>query len=163
MLPTSVIERFLSGVDTCRSVDCVLIKLSSAFLEIRDFSKGFPTKETEAELIHEFLSHPNVMEVLAGLADSIDVVENKVLKDVRFSDLRPYVSQIIDAIRHASEKFIPQQVYHSYERPPLWQIEHREQRASRESKKHKKSTKSTMKYQYYIQNQAVGGGFLCLR
>ena len=121
------VDKFVSGASTCRTVDCVLVRLSSAFLAIKDFVESFPLGSSrEEDFIYEFLNHPKVMRILAGLADSIDVVEAKLQNDVRFRNLQPHLSSIIDSIRCASQKYIPPREFVAYERPPLWRIEYKE-------------------------------------
>ena len=123
----SYIEEFLLGCDTCRSVDCVLVKLSSAIYAIRDIAKSLPTGGlSEEEIVEEFLNHPDVMRVLAGLAGSIDSVRSKIEVDVRFRDLRPYLDMIIASIERASRESRPLREYIDYVRPPTWRIEREE-------------------------------------
>ena len=127
-LPWNVIEKFVAGVKTCRSIDCVLANLSAAFFEIKDFAEDFP-KMTEEELVRKFLSDSDVWRFLAGLTNSIDAVKAKIRNDVRLKNLRPYTSLIIDTIKIASEESPPKYTYRDYERPPLWRIEYDEKAA----------------------------------
>ena len=124
------VNRFVVGASGCHTVNCVLVRLSSAFLAIKDFVEDFPLGSlSEIDLVYESLNHPKVMRILAGLADHVDVVETKIQGDVRFKNLRPYLSLIIDAIRYASQKCTPLREYYDRERPPLWRIEYEEHRA----------------------------------
>ncbi len=121
------VEKFVSGANSCHTVDCVLIRLSSAFFAIRDFAESFPLGDSrEKDFIYEFLNNPNVMKILAGLIDNIDIVESKIQRDVRFKNLRPYLSQILEAIRRSSERYPSSRSFTARERPPLWRIEYRE-------------------------------------
>lgn len=125
------IKRFVICTDTCRTVDCVLVCLSLAFSEISDFVKGFPTSASEEKLVNDFLNHPDVKRGLAGLTGSTGALEIKINKDPRFKNLRQYIPQIIDVIRHASAEYAPQRVYQDIERPPLWRIEYEEREAGK--------------------------------
>jgi len=124
-----VIERFVSATATCQSVDCVLVRLSSAFLKIKDLAEGFSTSVSEEELIIAFLNHQEVLKVLAGLADNIEAVEDMIWSDPRFKILRPYTFQIINAIKRGSQIYVAPRVYYDYEKPPLWRIEYEEHKA----------------------------------
>jgi len=48
-----IIKRFLIGVETCSSVDCVLVRLSSSVLELEDLSKEFGWDRRD--IVREFL------------------------------------------------------------------------------------------------------------
>lgn len=117
------VSKFVAGVEDCRSVDCVLTKLSTAFLSMSDHAKSAPHIVQERELVNAFLSHPDVMKVLAGLASNLEYVEAKIRSDARFGNLRPYQSEILDAIRKACESYVSPRIYDVYERPPTWRVE----------------------------------------
>jgi len=51
-----VVREFLIGVRDCRSVDCVLVKLSTAIYSISDSAGAF--QPDVKELVDRFLSHP---------------------------------------------------------------------------------------------------------
>lgn len=118
---------FVSSVSDCHTIDCVLIKLSSTFFAIKDFVEGISSERLhEADLVDEFLNHPKVMRVLAGLANSIDYVGEKIRGNVRFKNLRPYLPKILNAIRQASQTYASSREFAIDERPPLWRIEYHE-------------------------------------
>jgi len=121
-----IVRRFIAGTETCHTVDCVLVRLSSAFLEIGDFVKEFPTTAREEELITCFLNHPDVLRILAGLASSIEALVEKITLDPRFKNLRPYTTQILHAVELASTEYPPRHYYSAVEKPPLWRIENLE-------------------------------------
>lgn len=106
-----VVYTFVMGARNCSSIDCVLVKLSAAILSISDFANAFPDSVREHELVNTFLSHPDVMKVLAGLADNLQYVETKIRSDVRFRNLRPYQNEILDAIRKACQSYVALQIY----------------------------------------------------
>jgi len=122
-----VVKKFVAGAETCHTIDCVLVRLSSAFLEISDFVKEFPTTLREEELITRFLNHPDVLKILAGLASGMGVLEEKIAVDPRFKNLRPYTTQILHAVERASAEYPSRQYYSAFEKPPLWRVENMEQ------------------------------------
>jgi len=142
-LVDAIVDRFVVATETCRSIDCVLVKLSSAFFEIRGIVRDFPTTGSEKDLVNDFLNHPETLKVLAGLTNTIGAVENKVQSDPRFKDLRAYAPQIINAIKRASEMHTPRQVYYEHERPPLWRIEYEEQKTG-EAKRYTSSIRVSL-------------------
>ncbi|MEM0311527.1 MAG: transglutaminase-like domain-containing protein [Ignisphaera sp.] len=102
-----VVRRFLDGVEGCESVDCILVRLSTAFFSMNDLARRFSL--SIEELVNRFLSHPDVMKVLAGL--DIQLVVKKICCDARFSNLRQHQSKIIDAIKRASQIYPPHQTH----------------------------------------------------
>ncbi|MEM0311523.1 MAG: hypothetical protein QXF10_08785 [Ignisphaera sp.] len=120
------ISTFVDGAKDCRSIDCVLTKLSTAFLSIRDFVEASLEPVREDELVKMFLSHPDVMRVLSGLGENLEYVEAKISVDMRFDNLRLYRNEILDAIKTAYQIYVPTQRYETYERPPTWQVERME-------------------------------------
>jgi len=122
-----IVRKFAAGAETCHTVDCVLVRLSSAFLEISDFVKDFPTTAREEELITSFLNHPEVLRILAGLAFDTEVLEEKIALDPRFKNLRPHTIQILHAVKRASAEHPSKQHYSAFERPPVWRVESMEQ------------------------------------
>lgn len=126
MIPNSIVKKFLSGVETCRSVDCVLVKLSSAVYEIEDFVHGFPVRGNTSDLVHHFLYRYSVQRVLASLGVYREYVLEKIYGDVRFKNLRKYANIIMKAIDDASRNYVGTLHISNYERPALWQIEYQE-------------------------------------
>lgn len=121
-----VVDRFIVGVKGCKTVDCVLVKLSTAVYDIRSYtSSGGYTTST---LIHEFLQNSEVMKILSGLSYEKEYVEMKISTDPRFSSLKPYLQLIISAIDSAEERGIePSTIFRADTRGPTWQIEYQEE------------------------------------
>jgi len=121
--------RFVACSETCRSVDCVLVCLSSAFYEIADVARELPSAGSEEGLVSEFLSHPDVRKALSGLAYSIGALEDKINGDPRFKNLRKYLPQIVSTIKNASMEYTPSRAYYDSKRPPTWRVEHEEHKS----------------------------------
>jgi len=118
--------RFVACSETCRSVDCVLVCLSSAFYEIADVARELPSAGSEEGLVSEFLGYPDVRKALAGLAYSIGALEGKINGDPRFKNLRKYLPQIVSTIKNAFMEHTPSRAYHDSKRPPTWRVEYEE-------------------------------------
>ena len=121
--------RFVACSETCRSVDCVLVCLSSAFYEIADVARELPSAGSEEGLVSEFLSHPDVRKALSGLAYSIGALEDKINGDPRFKNLRKYLPRIVSTIKNASMEYTPSRAYYDSNRPPTWRVEHEEHKS----------------------------------
>ncbi|MCD6301126.1 MAG: hypothetical protein J7L82_03545 [Staphylothermus sp.] len=127
MYPEYVLEKFLKDIDTCKSVDCFLIKLSSAIFSLEDYLKGNPyVEKTDEELVLDFLYNEDVQRVLADLADFKDLVLAKIHGDVRFRNLRKYDELLVEAITSASQKYNPRTSLFTVKRDALWRIEQEE-------------------------------------
>lgn len=72
-------RKILADVPSCRSVDCLLVKLSIAIYALEDLLRGNPfIKMTSTELVKEFLYNEEVQPVLASLAGYENTVVEKV-------------------------------------------------------------------------------------
>lgn len=129
-----IVDRFIVGIKGCKTVDCVLVKLSTAVYDIRSYtSSGGYTTST---LIHEFLYDSEVMKVLSGLSHEKEYVEMKISTDPRFSSLKPYLQLIISAIESARERGVePSTIFRADIRGPTWQIEYQENYGGRTHQK----------------------------
>ncbi|MCS7112020.1 MAG: hypothetical protein RMI45_01210 [Ignisphaera sp.] len=123
-----IAERFTMGVRDCKTIDCVLIKLTTAVCEIRDYVEAaLESRYSSSALVHSFLSDPDVMKILAGLSHERRYVEAKILSDPRFSPLRIHLQLLLSAIDVAAEKGVkPYAVFRTDTRAPTWQIEYLE-------------------------------------
>jgi len=120
-----IIKRFLIGVETCSSVDCVLVRLSSSVLELEDLSREFGW--SRRDIVREFLQDKRVETIIAGLAGTVSTVLYKIESDPRFKVLRPYNDLIYEAIIRAQDRGVkPIRSFVEETRPPLWRIEYRE-------------------------------------
>ncbi len=93
-----LIRKFVIRANTSRTIDSILIGLSSTVFAIRDFLSDFPF-ETEKQLFKEFLEQPEVRKNLVLLAcnqaDTFRIIEN----DPRFKNLRPHIDAIMETLR----------------------------------------------------------------
>lgn len=120
------VERFIIGVKDCKTVDCILIKLSSALYDIRSYASASLNNYSTSLLINEFLHDFEVMRILSGLAYEKEYVVMKILHDPRFSILNQYSHLIVASIDEARKKVEPIKVFRSDTRAPTWQIEQQE-------------------------------------
>ncbi len=134
MFPKVIIERFLISVETCRSIDCVLIRMSSAVYELEEVAEWYDnTKSNKIRVIEAFLRDESVRIILRGLYDNRNYVIEKILRDPRFKILRPYIDLIEKHIVEAFRSGIkPKTIYSIEDRPPLWKIEYEEKRGTAE-------------------------------
>jgi len=127
MFLQEIIKRFMLGVETCHTIDCVLVRLSSAIYELEDLAKQF--QKNSAELVNDFLSNKQVRQILRGLYDDIDIVMYKIQVDPRFKNLKAY-SRLIEQQILESRKLISTKRFAPLERKPLWRIEYEEKHPS---------------------------------
>ena len=133
MYPEYVLEKFLKDIDTCRSIDCYLTKLSSAVFALEDYLQGNPFVEmTNEGLVRDFLYNEDVQRVLANLADYWNVVARRIQSDVRFKNLRRYEDLILEAITAASCRFPVSVSLSTDVRNALWRIEYEEKYSSKD-------------------------------
>ncbi len=123
MIPNDIIEKFLIDVNLCRSVDCVLVKLSTAIYEIEDLTRSPLTSENAIELVHYFLYLESVQKILANLNSYKDFIEEKIYSDVRFKNLRKYGNIILNAIDNASRHHVGTLQLNRIKRPSIWYID----------------------------------------
>jgi len=86
---------FTNEVLLGKSIDWYLIKLSSVVTSIKDIY-GI---ESSYKVFEEFLNMSIVTKALEPLACYVDVVEERVSRDPRFSSLRPYKSILVKTLR----------------------------------------------------------------
>lgn len=124
-----VINRFVIAVRDCRTIDCILIKLTTAIYDIRSYSQTIADSGyTTSTLINEFLHDIDVMRILSGLSYEKRYVEMKISNDPRFSPLKNYLDMILTAIDLAKKRGIePFTIFRADTRGPTWQIEYREE------------------------------------
>jgi len=120
------VERFIIGAKDCKTIDCILIKLSSALYDIRSYASASLNNYSASLLVNEFLHDFETMRILSGLAHEKDYVVMKILHDPRFTILNQYSHLIIASIDEASKKVEPIKVFSSDTRAPTWQIEQQE-------------------------------------
>lgn len=122
------VDRFSIGVKDCRTVDCVLVKLTTAICDIRDYARSAIDGEyTAPKFIREFLHDGEVMKILSGVSHARSYIVEKVYNDPRFSPLKNYLQYILSAMDSAVEMGIePPTVFKAYAREPTWQIEYQE-------------------------------------
>ncbi len=126
-----VVSKFIKSVETCRTVDCVLVKLSTAISYLEDYAERPSTRHIDVRsIIDKFLRDIRVREILAGLYPYIDFVRDKIYRDVRFRNLERYADLILDAIEIAGQCYAPRRVFQPIDRPPAWRIESEERRVS---------------------------------
>ncbi len=96
MKPLDIIAKmFVSDISSGRSIDWYLIKLSSTITYLRD-CYGY---ENSYSALDEFLKINIVSEALNPLACYVDIVEESISNNPRFSDLRPYKEILINSLR----------------------------------------------------------------
>ncbi len=118
-----IIRRFLLGVETCSSIDCVLVRLSSTIMELEDLCREFGWDRRE--VVREFLQDKRVMRITAGLYRQVNSVLYRVEADPRFKVLKPYEDLLYESIIVSMDKSIkPIRVFKNESRPPLWRIEY---------------------------------------
>ncbi len=124
-----VINRFIIGVRDCKTIDCVLVKLTTAIYSIRSYSQTMEdSRYTASTLIQEFLHNDNVMKILSGLSHEKRYIETKISSDPRFSLLKNYLQIILTAIDLAERRGVePSTIFRADTRGPTWQIEHQEE------------------------------------
>lgn len=123
MYPEFVLENFLADASLCRSVDCLLVKLSTAIYALEDFVGNSFAEKSGEELVREFLREERVQRVLASLAEHTGVVAAKIQSDPRFKNLRKYLGVLIEAIDVATQKHQSTIHLEHVERAPTWRVE----------------------------------------
>jgi len=90
-----IVRIFTNEVLLGKSIDWYLIKLSSVVTSIKDIY-GI---EASYKVFEEFLNISVVAKALEPLACYVDVVEERVSRDPRFSSLRPYKNILVRTLR----------------------------------------------------------------
>jgi len=98
---TALIYRFIDDVQYCHSIDCFLVKLSSAFFALKEHAGS--SIEEYVKLVNKFLSHPLVLNTLRNYAHQLDVIESYIQSNVRFKNLREHLQAIKEAFMLASQ------------------------------------------------------------
>ena len=86
---------FVNEVSLGKSIDWYLIKLSSVVTSIKDVYGV----EESYKVFEDFLNIDVVVKALEPLACYVDIVEERVGRDPRFSSLRPYISTLVRVLR----------------------------------------------------------------
>ena len=95
-----VIDRFVEGVETCYSTDCLLVKLSSAVYTIEHISRSPTQRKT---LLTALLSDLRVSRILARFYPYKDEIRERIETNVRFKNLRDYIDIILGAVERSVE------------------------------------------------------------
>ncbi|HID80142.1 MAG TPA: hypothetical protein EYP48_00285 [Ignisphaera sp.] len=93
----NIIDRFVSEVSLGSSVDWFLIKLSSAIDELEELSRS--SKDSMRSYLKAFLGDERVKRCLARFSCYLEEVEHAIVSDPRFRSLRPYLNDIVEAIK----------------------------------------------------------------
>ncbi len=95
---SEVIDKFVKEVSLGSSVDWFLIKLSSAVDELEALARF--SKVSVREYIVAFLQDERVKKQLSRISCYVEEVQHSISSSPRFRSLRPYLSDIIEALRH---------------------------------------------------------------
>ena len=117
---SDAVKKFVYGCNGCESIDCVLIRLSTAIYTLEDYASKSLGSVSPRSLIQLFLENRDVKTILAGLAPNIDAVVRKIYNDPRFDNIKRYAPQIIEAINRASAECTPQTIYADVEYPSIF-------------------------------------------
>ncbi len=95
---SEVIDKFVKEVSLGSSVDWFLIKLSSAVDELEALARF--SKVSVREYVAAFLQDERVRKQLSRISCYIEEVQRSISSSPRFRSLRPYLSDIVEALRH---------------------------------------------------------------
>ena len=94
---SDIIDKFVSEVSLGSSVDWFLIKLSSAIDELEELSRS--SKDSMQSYLKAFLGDERVKRCLARFSCYLEEVERAIVSNPRFRSLRPYLNDIVEAIK----------------------------------------------------------------
>ena len=94
---SDVIDRFVNEVSLGSSVDWFLIKLSSAIDELEELSRL--SKNSMQSYLKTFLGDERVKRCLSRFSCYLEEVERAIAFNPRFRSLRPYLNDIVEAIK----------------------------------------------------------------
>ena len=94
---SDIIDRFVNEVSLGSSVDWFLIKLSSAIDELEELSRS--SKDSMQNYLKAFLGDERVKRCLAKFSCYLEEVEQAITFNPRFRSLRPYLNDIVEAIK----------------------------------------------------------------
>lgn len=95
---SEVIDKFVKEVSLGSSVDWFLIKLSSAIDELEALARF--SKVSVREYVVAFLRDERVRKQLSRISCYIEEVQRSISSSPRFRSLRPYLSDIVEVLRH---------------------------------------------------------------
>ena len=111
------IRLFVSGVSTCKSIDCYLMKLDTLIITVEEI---FGNKANE--VFRKILLCSEVRDSLGPLAEHIGVVESLALTDPRHRPVKRYLNLLIATLEtlQSTSKIL------EITRPPTYKIEREE-------------------------------------
>ncbi len=95
---SEIIDKFVKEVSLGNSIDWFLIKLSSAIDELEALARF--SKVSTREYVVAFLRDERVRKQLSRISCYIEEVQHSISSSPRFRSLRPYLSDIVDVLRH---------------------------------------------------------------
>jgi len=95
-----LVKKFVAGADGCRTIDCILVRLSAELYSIEDYVRGFPTSDTTYTIFKEFLNQPEVQDKLQLLACTPETTAYVIQSNPRFKNLRPYLQLLMNTLEN---------------------------------------------------------------